>query len=286
MPATYRTFASFLFAAALTVAIPSFGQSPTASAQQDEARATRAYEAAVREGPPSVRAFLTDFPKGADLHVHLSGAIYAETFIREAGEDGICVDTVALSLAKPPCTGKLIPAKELTGNINSATQDLYDKLIDSFSMRGFVPTPGWTGHDQFFATFARFGGLKDHTAEWVDEVASRAAAQNQQYLELMKTPPFSHAAQIANAIGWSPELQRADREAFARFRQQLLDRGLRDEVAAGSRRGPPVRSRAQAPGTLRDPAGYARLPGRGPLHLPGPARLSAGTGLRANAARF
>ena len=62
-------------------------------------------------------------------------------------------------------------------------------------MRSFVPTPGFSGHDQFFATFDRFGGLnKKHIGEWVDEVASRAAAQNQQYLELMETPPFEHAA--------------------------------------------------------------------------------------------
>lgn len=201
------------------------------SAQIAELRAAHAYEAAVREGPPAVRAFLTDFPKGADLHVHLSGAVYAETFLREAGEDGICVDPDLLKFAKPPCTGKLVPARDLSGNISSANQVLYDKLINSFSMRSFVPYAGFSGHDQFFATFGRFGGLKDHYGEWIDEVASRAAAQNEQYMELMVTPAFSHAAQIAYAIGWNPELQRADRDAFARFRQQLLDRGLRDEIA-------------------------------------------------------
>ncbi len=85
--------------------------------------------------------------------------------------------------------------------------------------------PGFSGHDQFFSTFDRFGGLdKRHIGEWVDEVASRAAAQNQQYLELMETPTFGHAAQIAHAIGWNPD--------FAKFRQKLLDNGLRDEVAA------------------------------------------------------
>ena len=50
------------------------------------------------------------FPKGADLHVHLSGAVYAETFIRDAGEDGLCVDPAALSFAKPPCVPPLVPA--------------------------------------------------------------------------------------------------------------------------------------------------------------------------------
>jgi adenosine deaminase len=92
-------------------------------------------------------------------------------------------------------------------------------------MRSFVPTTGFSGHDQFFATFDRFGGLgKKHSGEWVDEVASRAAAENEQYLELMQTPPFGHAAQIAHEIGWSSN--------FAEFRQALLSHGLRDEVTA------------------------------------------------------
>ncbi|MGH9560120.1 MAG: adenosine deaminase, partial [Terracidiphilus sp.] len=160
----------------------------------------------MRQGPAALTVFLTQFPKGADLHVHLSGAVYAETFIREAGEDGLCVDTVALSFAKPPCTGELIPAQELSGSLSDAYQALYDKLIDAFSMRSFVPSASWSGHDQFFATFDRFGGLPDHYGEWVDEVASRAAAQNEQFLELMVTPAFDRAAGIARQIGWNPHL--------------------------------------------------------------------------------
>jgi adenosine deaminase len=190
-----------------------------------EARTARAYLSYRHQGPLALHSFLAQFPKGADLHVHLSGAVYAETFIRDAGEDGLCVDTVALKFAEPPCGGKLISAAALSGNMTPANQDIYDRLIDAFSMRSFVPTPGLSGHDQFFSTFDHFRGLKgNHTGEWVDEVAARAAAQNEQYLELMETPPFGHAIQIAHEIGWSPDLPV--------LRQKLLDRGLRDEVAA------------------------------------------------------
>ena len=193
-------------------------QAPRAAAP--EARAERAYQLAVQDGPLALQAFLADFPKGADLHVHLSGAIYAETFIRDAAEDGLCVDPVALSFAKPPCSGQLLPAAKVPAN-----QDLYNRLVNAFSMRSFVPTTGFSGHDQFFATFDRFGGLgKKHSGEWVDEVARRAAAENQQYLELMQTPTFSHAAHVAHENGWNAD--------FAQFRQALLDHGLRDEVAA------------------------------------------------------
>lgn len=189
------------------------------------ARAVRAYEEAVHGGPLAMTAYMARFPKGADLHVHLSGAIYAETFIRDAAEDGMCVDTVALKFMKPPCTEQAIPATRLSGTVTSQDQDLYDRLIDSFSLRSFVPAAGVSGHDQFFSTFGRFGGLdKRHTGEWVDEVAERAAAQNQQYLELMQTPPSGHATTIAHELGWNAD--------FAQMRQTLLDHGLRDEVKA------------------------------------------------------
>jgi adenosine deaminase len=217
--AIMRRLISLLACSVLAVALHAHAQAPT-----PEARTARAFQTAVQNGPLALHAFLVAFPKGADLHVHLSGAVYAESFIRAAGEDGLCVDPAALSFAKPPCTTPLVPAAQVPAN-----QDLYDRLVNAFSMRSFVPTPGFSGHDQFFATFGRFGGLnKRHTAEWVDEAASRAAAQNQQYLELMQTPPFGHAAQIAHEIGWKLDPTPAN---FAQFRQALLEHGLREEVA-------------------------------------------------------
>ncbi len=216
-------------------ALAGYGQTPARQGVQTtaEARTALVYQANLHQGPETLRAFLSDFPKGADLHVHLSGAVYAETLIRDAGEDGLCVDTTSLSFAKPPCRGDLIPATQLSGNLDRPSQLLYDKLIDSLSVRSFVPTAGWSEHDQFFAVFDRMSGLANHAAEWVDEVASRSAAENNQYLELMHTPPFSHALQIAHQVGWNARLAQADPEAFAEFRQQLLDLGLRDEVDAG-----------------------------------------------------
>ena len=103
-------------------------------------------------------------------------------------------------------------------------QKLYDALIDSFSMRSFVPSAGWSGHDQFFATFARFSGTaKSHGGEWVDEVVQRAASQNEQYLEIMTTPDFSVASKLAAQEHWDGD-PRATRDG-------LLAAGLRDNVA-------------------------------------------------------
>jgi adenosine deaminase len=209
---------------ALVVVLAAVGLGAQSVPAPGEARATRAWDKARREGPLALRAFLYEMPKGADLHMHLSGAVYAETFIREAGEDGICVNAAQLSMDKdrhtPDCSSGESPAADVPSN-----QHLYDELIDAFSMRTFVPVTGESGHDHFFDTFDRFGDDKRFAGEWIDEVASRAAAQNEQYLELMQTPNFRAAAAAGNRIGWNDNL--------AGIRQKLLaDNGFQGDIAA------------------------------------------------------
>jgi adenosine deaminase len=191
-----------------------------------EQRAIRAFNAA-KQSPLELTAFLARMPKGGDLHIHLSGAVYAETFIKDASLDGLCVNPATMSFFKPAATTRSMPPQPVCGEGNvradSAFKDqkLYDALIDSFSMRSFVPSSGISGHDQFFATFGRFGGIdKSHTGEWLDEVATRAAAQNEQYLEIMETPDFSAAAALGNRIGW-PETTTSPAQ-LAQLRTQLL----------------------------------------------------------------
>lgn len=197
-----------------------------------EAKAARAFEKA-RGSALALHAFLERMPKGADLHMHLSGAVYAETFLREAAGDGMCVNPVTRALVRGS-EGAVCVAPTVSARTVLTDQHLYDALVDSFSMRGYVPTPGVTGHDQFFDTFDRFGGLKSHDAEWLDEVATRAAAQNEQYLEVMMTPGFRRAAALGYGLGWpAGEAAQvpATREQLAGLREKLLAGGLRDEVA-------------------------------------------------------
>jgi adenosine deaminase len=211
-----------------------------------EARAERAMAAAKAKGPLALHVFLARMPKGADLHMHLSGAVYAETFIQDAAEDGLCVDLGKMAFVRgggaDGCGVGMVPAaKALTD------QHLYDGLVDSFSMRAFVASAGRDGHDQFFDTFDRFGGTaKRHEGEWLDEVATRAARQNEQYLEIMETPSFSKAAALGYGLGWPGKLKPAttaassvpedatgaSREELAALREKLLAGGLREEVSA------------------------------------------------------
>src|SRR5216683_2681719 len=119
---------------------------------------------AARQNPLQLRHFLLGMPKGGDLHNHLSGAVYAESWIRAAAEDHLCVDLAKLAFAKPlpsadsgdgqpACGDGKVPA------VNAyKDQDLFDALVDAFSMRGFVPSPGVTGHDHFFDALRNSAG--------------------------------------------------------------------------------------------------------------------------------
>ena len=193
-----------------------------------EQRAAKALEAA-SANPLELRAFLVRMPKGADLHYHLTGGVYAESWIRAGAEDNLCVDLATYSFFKTEAMTRSLPPLPVCGDgkvpaANAFTdQKLYDALIDAFSMRSFVPSAGVSAHDHFFDTFAKFHGTNPrHTGEWLDEIATRAARQNGQYLELMETPDFSHTAAIAKEIGWQDDL--------AKLRAELLAKGLRDDV--------------------------------------------------------
>ena len=64
-----------------------------------ERRVSVSIEAA-RANPLHLHLLLQRLPKGADLHNHLSGAVYAESWIRAAAEDQLCVNLATLSFVK------------------------------------------------------------------------------------------------------------------------------------------------------------------------------------------
>ena len=268
------TFAAVLVCAAVACCQETMAHGEwSTTASRDEARAVRAFDAAKRS-PLALHAFLARMPKGADLHMHLSGAIYAETFLQEAAEDNLCINPSLLTLVKNVGTTRSIPPQPVCaeGNVRASEvfsdQHLYDQMVDSFSMRSFVPSSGISGHDQFFATFRRFGGLgSTYLGEWLDEVATRAAAQNEQYLEIMHTPTFVHALRLGSEYGWptAPETvgdyrQRTTGTSAAELsalRQRLLAGGLmedvaadREELAAGLRRRSEIEHCGQPNATL------------------------------------
>jgi adenosine deaminase len=192
-------------------------------AETPEQRTAR-YLESIRNQPSLLLDFLRDMPKGGDLHNHLVGAVYAESYIGFATRDGLCVDRPTAMLLPPPCNAdknQVLAATALTDPV------LYRQMVDAYSMRNFQVSRE-PAHDHFFDAFLKFdAATKAHQGEMLAEVVSRAAAQNEVYLELMLGPGRAQAMHAATVVGWEEDL--------ARLREKLLAHGLVDAVAAGRR---------------------------------------------------
>lgn len=184
----------FLLAAALTLA-------GVAGVRADEARTARYFDA-VAGSPPLRTAFLRAMPKGGELHVHLTGAIYAENYIRWAVEDGLCVQRAAPALAPPPCD----PAQGTEPAAILATdRALRADLIDSLSMRNHSDARD-SGHDHFFAAFAKFNAAtRSRLGDMIAEYAARLASENTFYVEIMTSPGMGDARALGTQAGWSDD---------------------------------------------------------------------------------
>jgi len=209
--------------AAVVCFLAVFSQAQVAPVQSAEEKAAK-YLQSVRHQPGLLLAFLQQMPKGGDLHVHLFGAIYAESMIDWASESALCVDRSTSKLVHASCDS-CEPYKNKP-SVRCAYQDhvLYNQLVDAWSMRNWHREEE-SGHDHFFATFEKFGpALENHIGEALAEVASRAAADHLQYVELMHTADGMQAAILGVKIGWDDD--------FGKLRDKLLAGGMLDVVAS------------------------------------------------------
>ena len=173
--------------------------------------------AELRKTPLELYAFLYKMPKGADLHNHLAGAVYAETFLEAAADRHLCVDKIALALMP---TSTCAPGQVDAAGIRTDNA-LRNALIDSFSMRNFVPGRQ-SGHDHFFDAFDKFGAVS--SGDFVAEVAERAADQNESYVELMALTGGGAIAALGQTVGLTDD--------FDATRKKLEAAGLAEKVAA------------------------------------------------------
>lgn len=203
-----------------------------ASVADPAAAASRTFDR-LSADPPRLREFLREMPKGGDLHNHLSGAIYAESYLGWAGASGLCIDTRLHSILRPPCTGDLKPAADALAQ----NPGLEDAMIDQLSMRDFTPTPGdASGHDHFFSTFAKFDAAgTGHVGEMLAEEASRAAAEHTEYLEIMWYPRVRESAALGLSRPWANEDFAADLSAIQDGIPHLLAEAKTDTDQAEAR---------------------------------------------------
>src|SRR5215831_12559468 len=178
------------------------------------------YFDSIKNDPPLLMAFLKGMPKGADLHNHLSGAVFAEDYVKIAVANQLCVNPKDNALTPPPCaSGQRI---DQAMAVSSAA---YDKLIDAWSMRNWQLS-GESGHDHFFSTFGKFGAaIGDNTfGQMLASVLSQAARDRVSYAELMVTPNSGGIKKVAQGR-WNDD--------FGVMSKSMMDAGLGAEVKAG-----------------------------------------------------
>ena len=201
-----------------TAAAQLANQPHPSAAEMAEQHTAHALEAAKAMDNGALYAFLHEMPKGGDLHNHITGAGYAESYVRFAIQGSLCVDRLTMQLSSPPCKGKVMEDGVLTAwqvEAREAEKDmaLYRAMIDSWSMRD-VRQSNQSGHDHFFDTFGKFGpATHGHIGDILAEVVERAANGNVQYLELMTSPDEGRALELGaqdkfKDVDWNTQLEK------------------------------------------------------------------------------
>ena len=174
----------------------------SATQQGSSEQQTARYFESIRKSPPELVAFLLKMPKGADLHNHLSGSIYAERYIEWAAANGLCINTVTMTLSVPPegttCdleSGQPPASAALTNSV------LFRQMIDAWSMRNWELS-GQSGHDHFFDAFSRFGpATYEQTGKMLAEAVKSAARGKLLYVELLLTPDGTPTGVMSSDLG-------------------------------------------------------------------------------------
>jgi adenosine deaminase len=181
---------------------------------------TAAHLTSIEGDATALTSFLMQMPKGGDLHQHLSGAVYAETYLAWAQAANDCLETATgnfyLSLDNCSYKGDV--------QIPASSAALYTQAVQAMSMLDFKSSSSETGHDHFFSTFSKYSTLSGaaYHGKSLADVLTRSAAENQVYIEPMLVSN-STAEDLGSAL-WTAQHGTAAITAadFAAFRTALL----------------------------------------------------------------
>lgn len=175
------------------------------------------YFESIKDNSAALRQFFTAMPKGGDLHNHLTGSAYAETYFELAVKHGMYVDMETGKLYKEQPEGiEVIQLFKKMDNLHNHRM----ALIDKWSIRNFQPYKYPLGPDEyFFGTFGLLSALTsipgykdefclDNLAHLLHELKVRAVRENVQYLEVMACSPIvQDDCYLANYEGFDKKLK-------------------------------------------------------------------------------
>jgi adenosine deaminase len=163
------------------------------------------YSATIGNAPAAVVAMLKAFPKGGDIHNHLSGAVMPEDYITIGRADGHCYgpasdDPHQLAIRKH------VDGKKCDRNdqpLSGMGQEDKDRLVRSLSMYQFSYPTIQAGHDQFFATFTRFGAVSETShdrGQLLAKLLVQAEMDSVSYVEVMVSFQSEAVAKLAGRL--------------------------------------------------------------------------------------
>lgn len=144
----------------------------------------------IRNNDVSLRQFLTEFPKGGDIHHHYSGSVYAETYLEylEENAEKLWINRnsfVIEDFRVPPRRERDEWSKISSIKNDEFWGDVKVKLIESWSKLYYSNNTG-TADEHFFATFLNFDIPKAGTyKKGLVEIKNRAISENVSYIETM-----------------------------------------------------------------------------------------------------
>jgi len=219
----------------------------SSSISSQENRAVREYFAlidGVKKDQPELVEALTKFPKGADLHNHLSGSVRPEDFIALGIAEGDCFGpdpkvpamyTVTPAAAPGVCSGAAKPLAQ-------ASVDEQQQLLRSFSLyqfNGRGVTSVQAGHDQFFNTFGRFDTIDTarNTGQMLAKLLQQENAESVSYLETMVSPQAAAINRLADLLRqqYPDAATYLQKSHYPDMYAYLLSAGLNDIAAAAQR---------------------------------------------------
>ena len=184
------------------------GYDASAARKRETAVATK-FDAA---DAATLRQLVAMLPKGAYLHMHLSGAATTESLVQIGAADSDCVSSSYVAQA---CSIGGAPIGTATGSSQ------WRQIIDAWSMEDNTQASVDDRHAHFFAAFGKFGFIsRTHTADMLADVRRTAAAENISYLEVMISLGQSTGGKLAEQL--MPAGGPWNATAFAAARKQIL----------------------------------------------------------------
>lgn len=211
------SFVLFIILYIFAIILPAYAAEPQETTANE--KIVNSYFECIRDNPVLLRQFLLEMPKGGDLHHHIGGAVYPETFIDMAVKKNLYINTDTATLV-PSATAdyNTIPAANAYEN-----DALYERIVTNWSLYNFHPIHK-TANNHFFNISSKL--RMNFTVEDYGDILTghrrRASIENVLYLETMlRVRECNHTIyELANKINKAEDTM--DENGFLDFRKRLI----------------------------------------------------------------